>query len=467
MLYRFERTRRLALAKALFAGVALGALTACVSDRPPEAPATRAATTAFSLPPMRTFGRAGPRTSTRSNTQIAEDFLDLEFRMESGRQLARLTRFDGPIRVRVSRGMSAVNQHDLDQLLARLRSEAGIDIALSTSPDAEITVEGVPSADIQRAVPTAACFVVPRVHDWTEFSRNRGGAMVDWSTLERRERATIFVPSDAAPQEIRDCLNEELAQALGPLNDLYRLPDSVYNDDNINAVLTGFDMLVLRIHYAPELVNGMSRAEVQARLPAILARLNPAGQQGNGQPNGPSSRAYIDLMNRALAPSGSEATRRLAAQQAVDLALANNWGPTRIGFAYFAVGRLELDHDPTRALAAFRSSDAAFRQSYETRLHTAHVAVQLAAFSLSSGDGPGTLAIVDPAIEIATAHQNAALLATLLMFKSEALVLIGRDAEAEAVRLDSLGWARYGFGSDRNVRDRAREITALNPARRG
>jgi len=34
-----------------------------------------------------------------------------------------------------------------------------------------------------------------------------------------------------SPQEVRDCLHEELAQALGPLNDLYRLPDSVFNDD--------------------------------------------------------------------------------------------------------------------------------------------------------------------------------------------------------------------------------------------
>ena len=28
----------------------------------------------------------------------------------------------------------------------------------------------------------------------------------------------VFVPADASPQELRDCLHEELAQALGPLN---------------------------------------------------------------------------------------------------------------------------------------------------------------------------------------------------------------------------------------------------------
>jgi hypothetical protein len=63
----------------------------------------------------------------------------------------------------------------------------------------------------------------------------------------------VFIPSDVSPQEVRDCLHEEVAQALGPLNDLYRLPDSVFNDDNFHAVLTGFDMLILRTYYDAEL----------------------------------------------------------------------------------------------------------------------------------------------------------------------------------------------------------------------
>ena len=64
---------------------------------------------------------------------------------------------------------------------------------------------------------------------------------------------------------------------------------------------------------------------------------------------------------------------------------------------------------------------------------------------------------------IAAAHENAALLATLMMFKAEALEMTGRTAEASAVRMDSLGWARYGFGADANVRARLREIASLNP----
>ncbi|MFT5625195.1 MAG: hypothetical protein ACI8Z0_001696, partial [Lentimonas sp.] len=66
-------------------------------------------------------------------------------------------------------------------------------------------------------------------------------------------------------------------------------------------------------------------------------------------------------------------------------------------------------------------------------------------------------------IPTARDHQNAALLATLMMFKAEALMLQGNKAEAEAVRLDSLGWARYGFGGDVFVQARLNEIRALRP----
>ena len=38
-----------------------------------------------------------------------------------------------------------------------------------------------------------------------------------------------------------------------------------------------------------------------------------------------------------------------------------------------------------------------------------------------------------------------------------------RVAEAEKVRLDSIGWARYGFGPDWAVRAKMREIASLSP----
>nr|WP_085877047.1 DUF2927 domain-containing protein [Roseisalinus antarcticus] len=430
-------------------------------DTPARAPGLEA-----SLPPMRTFAAAGSSIPLRPNSEIARDFLDLSFQMESGRTLPALTRFEGPISVRVTGAVPATLPGDLSALLGRLRREAGIDIALTNGDTASITVVAIPSATLQRAVPRAACFVVPRVSSWEEFMAVRRSPQVDWTTLTRRDRAAIFVPSDVAPQEIRDCLHEELAQAIGPLNDLYRLPDSVFNDDNIHAVLTGFDMLVLRAYYAPELQNGLSRTQVSRRLPGLLARLNPAGEAGGRSRATSTSRDWVEAMQTALSPGTAPASRRQAAATAIGMARAFGWSGAREGFANYAYGRLLVGYDSPGAYTAFVASANAYAQSSLMRIHSAHVAVQLAAFALQSGDATRVLALVDPAIPVAAEHENAALLATLLMFRAEALEMLGRDAEARAVRLDSYGWARYGFGSDVNVLAREREVGGLRPSPR-
>ena len=64
------------------------------------------------------------------------------------------------------------------------------------------------------------------------------------------------------------------------------------------------------------------------------------------------------------------------------------------------------------------------------------------------------------------ATKNAVLLYNLLLLRAEALDLTGRSAEARTVRLDSLGWARYGFGPDWAVRAKLREISSLSPLKK-
>ena len=73
--------------------------------------------------------------------------------------------------------------------------------------------------------------------------------------------------------------------------------------------------------------------------------------------------------------------------------------------------------------------------------------------------------MANEAIPAARNGENAALLATLLMIKAQALEKSNQPGEARAVRVDALGWGRDGFGSDRNVRARLNEIKALTPRR--
>jgi len=441
---------------------ALAFLAAC-TPAPQEVAATRAAPVASVFPEVKRFAAVPVQTPSRSNIEINQDFLDLSFRMESGKPIPFMTRFEGPINVAVQGDLSNTLLIDLDELLSRLRREANINIARTDNPEPQIIVQAVPRRILNAAVPRAACFVVPRVSNWEEFLRLRRSKIIDWTDLDTRDRAIMFVPSDVAPQEIRDCLHEELAQALGPLNDLYRLPDSVFNDDNIHNVLTSFDMLILKAYYSPELANGMSRGQVAAKLPSLLSRLNPAGNHANRYPGSDTNRDWIDAMQTALSGSATPTRRRAAAQQAIKIGTAFGWGGTREAFGYYAHGRLQVGNDQRAALAAFSAADRIYRASPATQIHAAHIAVQLAAFALTAGDADKVIALTNGAIPLARKHQNAALLATLMMFKAEALALQGNATEADAVRLDSLGWARYGFGEDRFVQARLNEIRALRP----
>ena len=439
-------------------------LSACAL--PAEVPERR--TTALAdLPAMKTFPPGQATPPRRSNASIARDILALEFQMESGRDLPRLTRFSGPITIALTGDVPPTAANDLSRLLTRLRTEAGLDITPVTATPASITVEFVPRRKLQAVVPQAACFVVPRISSWSDYRSARRTDRVDWTTLTTRDRVAVFIPTDTAPQEIRDCLHEEVAQALGPLNDLYELSDSVFNDDNFHTVLTGFDMLALKVHYAPELANGMDRAAVAARLPALLARLNPGGGAGAPLPPTPTPRPWIEAIETALGPQGSPYQRRSAALQALEIARSEGWTDSRLGFSYFAVGRLSLADELDAAVAALANAARIYRTLPDAGIHVAHIDMQMAAFALSAGQPADAITLADRALPAVTRSENAALLASLLMIKAEALEMAGNPVQAQALRLDSMGWARYGFGADDEVRRHLTEIAVLSPLQGG
>ncbi|MFK7762884.1 MAG: DUF2927 domain-containing protein [Roseobacter sp.] len=437
-------------------------LTACAAPTRDTASRTMIAET--TLPPMKMFTARAPEAPVPSNRALVRDFLDLSFALESGKALPVFTRFEGPISLRVTGRSTLTLMPDLNALLGRLRTEAGIDVSLTEQADASITIEAVPRAMIRKTLPQAACFVAPNVSSMAEFRKNRRNPRSNWATLKTRQQLVIVVPSDVSPQEIRDCLHEELAQALGPLNDLYRLPNTVFNDDNVHTVLTRFDMLILRATYAPELASGMTRGDVESRLPAIFARINPDGRSIAAPKVTPTPQSYVRAIQRALGPDASRSTRVAAADDALRIAIEEGWQDGRRGFAHYAKGRALQAEDPVAAYAQFTQARAVYARSPATRLHRAHISTQLAAFALASGDPALARALVTPHIAVARDAQNAALLTTLQLIEAEALEAENRLSQASILRLDSLGWARYGFGADWAVELKLREISALNPS---
>ncbi|WP_299820133.1 DUF2927 domain-containing protein [uncultured Jannaschia sp.] len=446
--------------------LAVMVLAACA----PAAPqATRGAVMAerADLPPPRRFtGTPDLPVPIQPNAQLARDFMALSFRLETGVRLDTFTRFEGPVTVAVEgRGpLPPTLDPDLDDLLERLRTEAGIEIdRAEPGKKASITVSVLPRATLARHVPGAACFVVPRVSGWADYLARRRSDAVDWTTLATRSRTSVFLPADVSPQEIRDCLHEELAQALGPLNDLYRLPHSVFNDDNMHVALTEYDMTILRATYDPRLASGMSSAAVAARLPAILAEINPRGRDGDGPAIAESDPGWTAALRGALDPGGADATRLTDARRAVTMAETAGWGDGRLAMSHLARGRAALSLDGDEAVAAFLAAERAYERAFGEGLQTAQITVQMVAFALSSGQADVALPALDRAIPAARGGQNAALLATLLLMRAEAIGMLGDVVEARAVRREGLAWGRYAWGDAVLLRQTA-EVASLRPA---
>ncbi|MFN4098577.1 MAG: DUF2927 domain-containing protein [Pararhodobacter sp.] len=409
-------------------------------------------------------GPVQPFPPARANAEMVQDFLELGFQMESGRPIEAFSRYEGPVKV-VTRGTPPLTAiPDLDRLLGRLRAEAGIDITRVpqvAEGDNAIIVEFLPRRQMQAIVPAAACFVVPNVASWEDFLANRRSPVIDWTRIAQRTRAAVFIPDDTTPQEIRDCLHEEIAQALGPLNDLFRLTDSVFNDDNFQTTLTGFDMLILRVWHSPELSPGMSRPQVASRLPVLFNRLNPAGR---GQPAtlaGETPRVWQLAIEQALSSEGGLSNRREGAARALALALEQGWNDSRLALSLMLMARMAPRDRGETALDALLAAAEIYRRLPGGEIHAAHIDMHLAVQALATGQTQMALDLVNGALPYAQRTENAAFLASLGFIAAEAQALQGNVAEADRLRLDSMAAARYGFGSEAAAQARLDEIARI------
>lgn len=435
--------------------VAMGLAGCAVPPPPPQIQPT----VATPLPTSMSFAATKPLRANRSNTEMARDFLDLSFQLESGRTLPVFTRFEGPITIAVAGRHSPALNTELDRLLGRLRKEAHLSLRKTSNPaQASIRVEAISTKDLQQVIPEAACFVLPTNVSWDEFSGNLRRDDLDWAKLTERKSISVFIPIDTSRQEIRDCLHEEIAQGLGPLNDLYRLEDSVFNDDNLQSILTGFDMLMLRATYHPSLKSGMTRTEVAAQVPGILAALNPRGNTVPTRAYRPSDLTWVRDISRAIGP-GSESSRRAAAKKALRHSEIAGWNDVRTALGLYTLGRLKMAHDGDAALEFLMAAGDIYRRRDATQIHAAHVGFQITAFALSSEQWDVALTLTDRYIPTIRRAENAALLCDMLLARATALQAL--DQPYIATQNEGLSWGIYAYGTTERVRQRAAEIQAV------
>jgi len=386
--------------------------------------------------------------TTRANVDLAQDFLDLTFRLETGQTLDRLLKYEEPVRVSLDPALAAY-AGDLDALLKLIRRGAGIDIAMGGA-NSQIHVVYVPAAQLHAAVPGAACFVAPGVQTWDEF---RANPRLRWSTLTGLGRAAVFIPDDAPPYSVRACLNEEIGQALGPVNDLYRLPDSVFNDDNIHLELTSFDLLILRVLYTRDLENGASREVVAAALPRILARVNASGNNQPSAPRGAEPAGWQRALETALNPRASDRTRATAARSALSLARQISPADHRLVLSLMITGRFEMRADSSAARALFTEAhNLSLAQFGPNNLRSAQTGYHLAA-TLIAENPQAAIDLVAQFLPVAARAGDAPLQAGLLAIRAISYLRLGLMAEADQARIESLNRAAYAFGAEEASQD--------------
>ena len=211
-----------------------------------------------------------------SNDSLAALFVTLVFEAEWGARRERLVRLEPPLTVALEGPGAEAHAPFLAEYLAYLRRHAGLDITRARG-GAALTIRLVPGEAFRRLLPGAACTLVPGALDWARYAadpaRLGGRALI---AADRLAAVTIFVPGDAAPYRIRACLLEEIAQGLGPINDLYGLSDSIFNDDFAHLWPTRLDLMMLRLLHAPGMETGLSRAEAERHARAVLDQIGRA-----------------------------------------------------------------------------------------------------------------------------------------------------------------------------------------------
>ncbi|MGH6932175.1 MAG: DUF2927 domain-containing protein [Dongiaceae bacterium] len=86
---------------------------------------------------------------------------------------------------------------------------------------------------------------------------------------------TAVMPNFATNEQLRQCVIEEITQAIGLPNDSFTVRPSVFNDDDQFPDLTWQDELFLRMLYDPRVKPGMSRRAFEPLAHAIIEELRP------------------------------------------------------------------------------------------------------------------------------------------------------------------------------------------------
>lgn len=395
------------------------------------------------------LGGALPAGHTRyDNASLADLLVRLTHDLEWGGRRPSLQRYEVPVRVGMTGPGSARYVNFLDRYLAELRARTGIAISRTVGPH-NLRIQFVPGRAFRAKVPQHFCVVAPGNPDWARFRDDpiRLGTRA-FETAATLDAMSVFIPDTVEPYLVRTCLIEEIAQALGPANDLYGLGPSIFNDDAAHIWPTALDYLILRVLYQPELRTGLSRRETRSRARDVLDRLNPAGQAAPPLPElSPRDMAdWAETLRGAFSPEASSASRRKAARAA--LMIARRRAP---GSAYHCHSLIVLARKVREPVAEVleilsQARRICVRAHGSDDIRIARLQLETARATFREGRAGAAFGMSEPLAARLAAHGQAERLVALYALQAASLRAIQQGTKSFEARRRAREWGAYALG---------------------
>jgi hypothetical protein len=229
-----------------------------------------------------------------STEEIKDGFFKIAFQAELqiGKKSERVRKFDEPIRIFVDSMAKPDRSAEVAAVVADIRRRIDhLDIDVTDDRDAaNFVVSLVSDRDVASTIRER--YGRSRASQIEKLLAPQCLSGIGKDKQFRIRRAEVILPVDAGNFTFYDCAYEELLQALGAINDDASVPWTMFNDDVQMGFFDVYDQYLLNILYDPRIRPGMTRAEVDSLLPAVLpatrafvARTNPPGgakSQGTG-----------------------------------------------------------------------------------------------------------------------------------------------------------------------------------------
>lgn len=397
------------------------------------------------------LGAALPVGSTRySNRSLADVFVLLTHGLEWGANRPNLVRYEAPISVGLTGPGSVQYAGFLDSYLAQLRSRSGITIARGPGPH-NLAIRFVPGNAFRRRAPRQSCLVAPGQMDWATFATNpaRYGTRA-FETQTALSAMTVFIPDNAEPFLVRICLIEEIAQALGPANDLYGLGPSIFNDDGAHVWPTRLDYLMLRVLYAPEMRTGLSAAETRSRARTVLDRLNPEGRAAPSLPVPRPGRMarWSQAIRDAFKRGGDLDARRADARKAVAIAARQAPGSAYHCRALSALVRLTRTNPAEARQAATDGQRICASAHGLSDIRLARLQLDTARLLYDAGSPAAAMSALRGLEDTFAAHGQEERLTAFYALQAASLRAIQQGTKSFEARRRAAEWGAYALGRD-------------------